>query len=237
MRGTEAILFDAAGTLFDLEPDLATRLAAAVHGLVADPDAAVRGALSRVNDRGGWPEDQPDARRRLAAWTEFVRSILDDTGAGAFDARKSAAAIAADIIDPRSYQLFPETLGVLDLLFQAGVPCAIVSNFDDLLLEILDHLDIRRYFAAVVHSAKVGVYKPDARIFARAISLLGVDVGRAVMVGDSPYSDIDGARSFGLRAVLIDRKDQRPGHEGEVVTSLGDLPSLLFGASARGRPT
>lgn len=226
MPETEAVLFDAAGTLFDLEPDLAKRLDTATHAGAAK----VRWALSRVNDRGGWPEDQPDRAHRLAAWTEFVHAILADidesTGTGA------AAAIAEDIVDPRSYQLFSETLSVLDLLAAQGIPCAIVSNFDGLLVEILDHLDLRRRFQAVVYSGEAGVYKPDPRIFARATTALCVDAGNAVMVGDSPYSDIGGARAFGLRAILIDRTGRHPGHDGEVATSLAELPSLLFGARA-----
>jgi FMN phosphatase YigB (HAD superfamily) len=221
---TEAVLFDAAGTLFDLEPDLATRLDAATRAGAAK----VRWALSRVNDRGGWPEDQPDRAHRLAAWTEFVQAILADIGAGT----GAAAAIAGDVVDPHCYRLFPETLGVLDLLAAESIPCAIVSNFDGLLLEILDHLDLRRRVQAVVYSGEIGVYKPDARIFARATTALGVSAERAVMIGDSPYSDIGGARAFGLRAILIDRTGRHAGHDGEVATSLAELPSLLFGARA-----
>jgi HAD superfamily hydrolase (TIGR01509 family) len=230
LRETRAVLFDAAGTLFDVEPDLATRLVAALDGLVTDPDAAVRDALSRVNSRGGWPEDQPDRPSRLAVWTEFVQSILDDTGADALDGE--ARSIAADIVDPRSYRLFPETLAVLEHLAAQAVPCAIVSNFDGLLLEILDHLAIRDHFVTVAYSGDVGVYKPDPRIFARALAPLETTAEYAVMVGDSPYSDIGGATAFGLRAILVDRENQRPDHEGEVVTSLAELPSLLLGASA-----
>jgi HAD superfamily hydrolase (TIGR01509 family) len=230
LRETRAVLFDAAGTLFDLEPDLATRLAAALDGLVADPVAAVRGALSRVNGRGGWPEDQPDIPTRLAAWTNFVQSILDDTGASVPCNR--AGAIAADIVDPRSYTLFPETVAVLDHLAAQAIPCAIVSNFDGLLLDILDHLRIRDYFVSVAYSGEVGVYKPDPRIFARALTPLGTTAEQAVMVGDSPYSDIGGATAFGLRAILVDREHQCPDHDGEAVASLAELPTLLLGAPA-----
>lgn len=251
MRETMGVLFDAAGTLFDLAPDLPTRLADALRGRVPDPGAAVRGALSRVNDRGGWPEDQPDRPRRLAVWTEFVRALLADAipadaGAGAdaeigAGARQraftaEAAAIAADIVDPRAYELFPEVRGVLDRFVQAGVGCAVVSNFDGLLVEILDHLDIRRYFVTVAYSGEIGVYKPDPRIFARALDPLGVDVEYAVMVGDSPYSDIGGGAAFGLRTVLVDRDHRCPESEGEVVASLAELPALLLGAGAERRP-
>ena len=229
LRETRAVLFDAAGTLFDLQPDLATRLVATLDGLTPGPDAVVRGALSRVNSRDGWPEDQPDTPSRLAAWAEFVQSVLDDTGVRV---PGQGRAIAVHIVDPRSYTLFPETLAVLDHLDDQAIPCGIVSNFDGLLLNILDHLAIRDRFATIAYSGDVGVYKPDPLIFARALTAMGTAAEHAVMVGDSLYSDIGGATAFDIRAILVDRENLCPDHDGEVIASLAELPPLLLKASA-----
>jgi FMN phosphatase YigB (HAD superfamily) len=51
--------------------------------------------------------------------------------------------------------------------------------------------------------ARVG--KPDASVFRHALSRLGADAKRAVMVGDSVSRDVDGALSAGLGAVWVNR--------------------------------
>jgi FMN phosphatase YigB (HAD superfamily) len=39
---------------------------------------------------------------------------------------------------------------------------------------------------------------------------LGVDAGEALMIGDSPSADVDGAHAAGIRAALIDPYDFYP---------------------------
>jgi FMN phosphatase YigB (HAD superfamily) len=46
------------------------------------------------------------------------------------------------------------------------------------------------------------------------------------MVGDSPLDDVDGARSLGMRAFLLDREGRFPGGDG-VLRDLYALPAAL----------
>ena len=86
------------------------------------------------------------------------------------------------------------------------------------------------YFAAVVVSGEIGAGKPDPRPFAAALTALDIAPTRAVVVGDSPERDIAGARSAGLRAILIDRAGRVPVAAGDptpVIRNLGQLAALL----------
>jgi FMN phosphatase YigB (HAD superfamily) len=100
----------------------------------------------------------------------------------------------------------------------------VVSNgIRDLRQFVADHrLDVD----AIVDSRTHGRVKPHPTIFQAALDLLEVDAADAVMVGDSPAEDIDGARALGMRAILIDRVDRHPDVE-ERLNDLYGLPAAL----------
>jgi FMN phosphatase YigB (HAD superfamily) len=74
----------------------------------------------------------------------------------------------------------------------------------------LIEIGLRELFATVLDSSVVGFTKPDPRIFALALERLGVEASDALMVGDSPSADVDGAHGAGIRAALIDPYDFYP---------------------------
>jgi FMN phosphatase YigB (HAD superfamily) len=53
-----------------------------------------------------------------------------------------------------------------------------------------------------------------------------VSPGEALMVGDQPEDDVDGARSIGMEALLLDRDDRFMEHESRL-RSLMELPAVL----------
>ncbi|MDX1746439.1 MAG: HAD-IA family hydrolase [Halobacteriales archaeon] len=61
----------------------------------------------------------------------------------------------------------------------------------------------------IVTSATVGYEKPHPEIFRTALSK--IDDDRAVMIGDNPVADIEGAHNIGLEAYLIGRHPNEPG--------------------------
>lgn len=95
----------------------------------------------------------------------------------------------------------------LQRLRAAGLKLAIVSNSEGTLEQMLEEIDLRSAFDVVLDSAVVGFTKPDPRIFHLALERLGVTAAQAVMVGDSPSADVDGAHAVGIRAALIDPYD------------------------------
>jgi putative hydrolase of the HAD superfamily len=75
----------------------------------------------------------------------------------------------------------------------------------------------------VVDSHVVGVAKPDPRVFAPALDVLGVPPGRVAYIGDSVTMDVNGARAAGLEPVLVDPYDDHPEADHERVRSLDEL--------------
>ena len=84
------------------------------------------------------------------------------------------------------------------------------------------------FFPAVIASGDIGHGKPDPRIFAHALAAIGANAADAVSVGDSIEKDVAGARSAGLRSVLVDRTRTTDGGGAErVIGSLGELGGAL----------
>jgi putative hydrolase of the HAD superfamily len=98
----------------------------------------------------------------------------------------------------------------LERLRAANLKLAVVSNSEGTIEQMLREIDLHRLFDTVIDSAVVGFTKPDPRIFHLALDRLGVTAGAALMVGDSPSADVDGAHAAGLRAALIDPYDLYP---------------------------
>ncbi len=106
---------------------------------------------------------------------------------------------------------------------------ALVSNFDHgpHVHALLDAMDVRRFFAAVVVSGDIEVRKPDPAIFEHALRALGARPEETVHVGDDWECDVLGARAAGIRPVWLDR-DGLGGHDdAESIRRLSDLSALI----------
>ena len=108
-------------------------------------------------------------------------------------------------VTTRNLVLRDEAFDSLTALKSMGVGLGVVSNHHNA-KALVDHLaeaGILRYFSHVVASSEMEFRKPDPRIFESSLSLLGVRKEMAVFVGDSIEYDIEGARSTGMRSILI----------------------------------
>lgn len=141
-------------------------------------------------------------------------------------------------IDPRPYcnllkqywsgpELHPESLEAL-----AGIdlPICCVSNADtDDIRAAMKRYGLQ--FDALITSEDVRCYKPDRRIFEKALEAVGANPQRAMHVGDSLHSDIGGAAALGIATAWVCR-DDRIFDAGESVPdhkigSLMELQGLL----------
>lgn len=131
---------------------------------------------------------------------------------------------------------YDDAIPTLSALRAHGLGIAIVSNTPwgspgDLWREELARLDLSRWLDAAVFCADVGWRKPDARIFRRALALLGVGAPDAVFVGDDPRWDVAGPAPLGIQTILLQRAAiLSPAGEQAAIASIAtlcDLPPLL----------
>jgi putative hydrolase of the HAD superfamily len=204
-----AILFDAAGTLIQLPRGVGwhyrqittrhgldldeKRLAAAFGAAFKAAGPRVAAGVSRPDDDKGW-------------WRALVRQVLaacgQEPGDPVFDGMFEE--LYGHFAEPGVWALYPDVVPVLEALhgqYRLGV----VSNFDRRLYPVLEDLGVRGYFETIVISSELGVDKPDGRIFAAALTALGVTAGETVHAGDDPDQDWRAAEAAGLHVYRVER--------------------------------
>lgn len=99
----------------------------------------------------------------------------------------------------------PDMLDLARELSARGAIVGVLSNSEGRLAELFEEIGIASVFGAIVDSGRVGIEKPDPRIFAYTIATLGAP-GPGIHIGDSWAADIAGARGVGWRAIWFGPK-------------------------------
>ena len=205
LRSLRVVFFDAGNTLIRMDLD-AIAAALARHGVVAT-SAEVQRAEWRARVRldatfqTGGSTEHPDTGDRYLAF------VLDELGVV-----QRPATVAALIAWRRTYNppnglwtvLEPQAEAALTLTRRAGLAAAVISNSNGTIAAILDTLGLGRHLDFVIDSSRVGVEKPDPRIFRIALERARLRPEQAAYIGDLYSIDVLGARAAGLRAVLMD---------------------------------
>jgi HAD superfamily hydrolase (TIGR01549 family) len=102
---------------------------------------------------------------------------------------------------------FPETVGVITRLHQAGYRLGLVSNTTSSLdaPAALENAGIARYFEVIVLSCVLGKRKPGPEILLEAAGRLGVLPGECAYIGDRLDWDVLAARRAGFGMALLRR--------------------------------
>jgi HAD superfamily hydrolase (TIGR01509 family) len=126
-------------------------------------------------------------------------------------------------------RFYPETIEVLAELKRQGKRLGLISNLWPFPAHhIFETLGLGAYFEHRIYSFAEGAAKPDGKIFRSAMDCFGVTAGQCVMVGDSPSSDVGGAFSVGMPAILINRSGKPvvcPNSGREIVSLRQLLPA------------
>lgn len=96
-----------------------------------------------------------------------------------------------------------EILKSLSKRYLIGV---LTNGFTEVQYRKLRSTGLDRYIQRVVISDEIGVQKPDARLFRYAERETGATTETALMIGDNPKNDIQGALDAGWKAIYYDYK-------------------------------
>ena len=202
-----------------------------------------------IEPRAAWVAavgDEELADRLLAAEREVwlrsrdhhVSAALPDvfTAAGVTHTEEMLAALSA-WWEPHTY-LDPDAPAVFDALRDRDIRIGVLSNTlwsRDEHERIFERDGVLHYIDGAVYTSEIEWTKPHPEAFRTALRAVEVDdPGEVVFVGDRPFDDIHGAKSIGMRAVLVPHSDipavQQGPVEGEpdaVVTRLADLLAVV----------
>ncbi len=223
VRGVEAIIFDAYGTLFDTG-DGSVRATARIlqfRNQSLDPSVVYR-------------EWKLHHRRLIAELDEFLpeREVFALGLAAVYAQFGIVGDPAADVqvlLDSiRARVAFADVADAIARL-QMKANLSIASNTDHKpLMETISRCGLR--VQGCYSSEMLRAYKPRPEFYQRLLKTIGADARRVLFVGDSVAEDVTGPELAGMKALLLDRKsaDNRRGTNGlHQIRSLTELCSAF----------
>lgn len=189
-RHYEAYLFDLDGTLVDTAPDIMAGLnvSLAAHGYPLVDEALTRNwvghGIARLIEQALAHHGKPMPPQALC------ESMLKRF-------RDHYRAHIADLGGP-----YPGVLDALDALSGQAALAVVTNKPGFLTAPLLEALDLARYFGATVAGDTLARPKPAPDPALHACEVLGVDIRRALFVGDS-VTDVQCARAAGCDVVCV----------------------------------
>ena len=218
------VLFDAAGTLIDLNESVGATYASAASAYgVSVSETILQDAFERVLPQFAVsPPDEPTTQAIHAAerdaWRRVVRStfLAADSTARFSNFDDFFSEIYAFYASGNAWTLRPGVRSCLADLREKGIRIGVLSNFDHRLPGILEKLGIAEFLSCVSIPSNIGARKPEPAAFQRALQALDVAADQALYVGNNPEIDRAGALACSLQVLLVDE-----------IPSLADLPPQL----------
>jgi len=99
------------------------------------------------------------------------------------------------------------TVEIVAELRERGTPLYVLSNFSaETFPRALERFDFLRWFRGMVISGKVGIIKPDPRIYEVMLARFAIDPHRAVYI-DDVAANAEAARPFGIHGIHFTTPD------------------------------
>ena len=191
-----AAVFDLFGTLVDpVDGPAYWRLLERIAGVLDLPPDDFRDLwrkTSRERNLGIYPD--------LRASFAYIAGQLGSpaTPSRLDEASRLRSAYETGVLVPR-----PDTVTTLETIRRAGIKTALVSNCSGSVPALWGDSSLQNLFDATVFSCRVGLMKPDPRIYRLVLDAFGVPPEACLYVGDGAGRELTGASEVGMRAVLI----------------------------------
>ena len=220
MKNIKAIIFDAYGTLFD-----------------------VNSAAEKCKDKIGnkWESFANYWRTTQLEYT-WLRSLMnrhkdfwqvtEDSLDKSMKAYKIDNSMRSELLNLyKTLSIFPEVKEVLNNLKEKNYKLAILSNgTPSLLNELVKSNNLNNIFADIFSIEEVKIYKPDSRVYDLPINKYQIQENEVAFLSANTW-DVSGGGNYGYNAVWVNRNnnifdnlDYQPKHQ---VKQLGELLDLI----------
>ena len=214
---TKVIFLDAAGTLFDVRGSVGE-----VYGKFAgswgisvsneDLNTAFFQSFASASpmafpgiESAKIPELEFEWWQAVAAKAFQIAGVFNQFS----DFPKFFAELYAHFATAEPWFVYPDVLPALNKWQQQGIELAVVSNFDSRIYGVLKTLNLAEYFTSVTISTEVGAAKPDSQIFTAALQKHNSIAEDVLHIGDSFKADYCGAKAAGLKAIWLNREQEK----------------------------
>ncbi|MEZ4330765.1 MAG: HAD family hydrolase [Myxococcota bacterium] len=208
------VCFDATGTLIEPAESIGeTYSRAAREAGVRLPAWRLDDAFQRVlrqapplGEAGATGATQSERETaEIAWWRERVRQTFQaaDSTVRFADAEGLFGGLFAHYRRPEAWRLRPGAREVLARLQREGCALGLASNFDHRLPDILEGLDLARFFSFVTIPSRSGAAKPDPRVIEAVGRALGLPLASLAYVGDDAPEVLASIARQGLLVVDV----------------------------------
>lgn len=223
----EILFIDLDDTILDFKAQEDAAIAKTLRGAGIEPTEEICARYSQINKEHWARMEKGEIDRQQVLFGRF-EVLFSELGVDA-DHEKTALAYMENLSE--GHYFLPgaeealERLSKKYRLFIASNGTAKVQN------KRLDSAGIRKYFEAIFISQDIGINKPSKGFFDYCFShISGFDPKKAMIVGDSPSSDITGGQNAGIATCWINPKHRtysRPNKPDYEIESLAKLEELL----------
>jgi putative hydrolase of the HAD superfamily len=207
----KAVIFDLWETLIDWEPEEAAQMLGEVDALVGNGFAE---RWNRTNRRYVAPI------RTALAEAEVPEELIEEICTIRLGFHRRA-------LVPR-----PGAVATLQRLRELGYRLGLITVCSEDIELLWPETEFAGLFDAEIFSSRIGLSKPDPRIYLACCDALAVEPRDAVFVGDGANDELQGARRVGMDAILIHRPGEPPlwgldDWDGPRITSIPGVLDLL----------
>ena len=219
MQNIKAIIFDAYGTLFDV-------------------NSAAEKCKDKIGDK--WESFANYWRTTQLEYT-WLRSLMnrhkdfwqvtEDSLDKSMKAFKINLAMRSELLNLyKKLSTFPEVKGALNDLKKKNYKISILSNGTPALLnELVSSNNLNNVFDDIFSIEEVGIYKPDSKVYDLPIKKYQIKKDEVAFLSANTW-DVSGGGNFGYNSIWVNRNkkifdnlDYKPKNEVENLTQLLDI--------------
>ena len=219
MKNIKAIIFDAYGTLFDV-------------------NSAAEKCKDKIGDK--W-EGFADYWRTTQLEYTWLRSLMnrhkdfwqvtEDSLDKSMKTFKIDSSMRNELLDLyKKLSTFPEVKGALNDLKKKNYKISILSNGTPALLnELVSSNNLDNVFDDIFSIEEVGIYKPDSKVYNLPIKKYQIKKDEVAFLSANTW-DVSGGGNFGYNSIWVNRNknifdnlDYKPKNEVENLTQLLDI--------------